>query len=70
MFLTADDLQRLTGKKRFKAQRRALDRLRIPYRAAATGEPLVRAADLDGTPKSARNRGPRWDRLHVASASS
>lgn len=63
MFLTAADLHRLTGRKRFTAQRRALDGLGIAYRVAATGEPLVRAESLDSAPKLARNGGPRWDRI-------
>ena len=36
MFLSADDLHRLTGRKRFKAQRLALDRLGIRYVAASS----------------------------------
>lgn len=63
MFLTPAEVQRLTGRKRFAAQRRALDRLRITYTVAATGEPLVRPAALDGTAGRAQSRGPRWDRL-------
>jgi hypothetical protein len=65
MFLIRADLHRLTGKQRFSAQRRALDRLGIRYTLAATGEPLVREESLDagGTPR--RNRGIRWDRLNV-----
>ncbi len=65
MFLSADELARLTGKKRFTAQCRALDRLRIRYRKAATGEPLVRADALDAMPKRARNHEPPWERWNV-----
>lgn len=35
IFLSREDLKRLTGKMRFSAQRRALDRLRIKYLKAA-----------------------------------
>lgn len=63
MFLTADELRRLTGKKRFTAQCRALDGLGIRYTKAATGEPLVRQDALDGKPEKGRNSGPRWDRI-------
>ena len=66
MFLTPAELARLTGRTRYSAQRRALDRLGIRYLLAATGEPLVRQADLDGSGKAARNSGPRWDRLNAA----
>jgi hypothetical protein len=61
MFLTVADLRRLTGRSRYSAQRRALDRLGIRYTTAATGEPLVRIEALDGKPAQARS--PRWDRI-------
>jgi hypothetical protein len=61
VFLTPPDLQRLTGRTRYTAQRRALDRLGIRYTVAATGEPMVRAEAIDGKPGPAR--GPRWDRI-------
>lgn len=65
MFLTSDELARLTGRVRYSAQRKALDGLGIRYVRAATGEPLVRADALDGRRASARNRGPRWERLNA-----
>lgn len=61
-FLSAEEVRRMTGKARYSAQRRALDRLHVPYHAAATGEPLVRWDTLDEPPRKRRN-GPRWDRL-------
>lgn len=64
-FLTDEDLRRVTGKKRFKAQCRVLDGMGIAYRKSATGEPLVRVDDLDGKRKQGRNREPRWDRLNA-----
>lgn len=68
VFLSTADLQRLTGKKRFTAQAKALEGLGIRYQLSGKGEPLVRIDQLDGTPKVARNQGPRWDRLNEASA--
>lgn len=68
MFLTADELKRLTGKSRYSAQRKVLDERRIRYVQAESGEPLVRPDDLDGAGPRARNRGPRWDRLKSARA--
>lgn len=65
MFLTADEVVRLTGKKRWTAQRRALDGMGIAYRLSARGEPLVRQSALDEQPQPGRNRGPRWDRLNA-----
>jgi len=62
MFLSRPDLIRLTGRTRYSAQRRALDTLGIHYTRAATGEPLVREADLGGK-AAASARGPKWDRM-------
>jgi hypothetical protein len=55
---------RLTNRTQFAAQRRQLDALRIPYRQAANGEPLVRVIDLDGTSPGARKHGPKWERIN------
>lgn len=63
MFLTAAEVQRLTGKVRFSAQRRVLDGLGIRYVLAATGEPMVRSADLDDPGTKERNGEPHWDRI-------
>ncbi len=63
LFLAREDLTRLTGKVRFGAQRGALDRLGIRYTVAATGEPLVRVAELDVGGSAGRNCEPRWNRI-------
>lgn len=65
MFLTPDDVQRLTGKKRFSAQRRVLDARKIRYTLGGKSgeEPLVRESDLDADGKPAHRRGHRWDRI-------
>ena len=67
-FLTADEIHRVTGKRRFKAQRRALDRLGIRYAVAASGEPIVRpdAVDDQGRPAQSPRSGHRWDRIGPA----
>jgi len=57
-FLSEDDVFRLTGRVRFRAQREALDRLGIAYIASADGRPLVRESALDGRKT---RREPRWD---------
>ncbi len=63
IFLSRAEVERLSGKRRFSAQRRALDALKIPYTRAATGEPLVRADALDAKPKAGQRQGHRWDRI-------
>lgn len=66
-WLSADELRRLTGKVRYKAQCRALARRKIPFKPAANGEPLVRSdwdRPLDAREKAAhRHEGQRWDRI-------
>ena len=62
-FLSAEDVRRITGKKRYSAQRRVLDARHIRYTQAENGEPLVRESDLDAKEGPARNRGPNWDRI-------
>jgi hypothetical protein len=64
VFLPSEAVQRLTGRKRYKAQRKALDRLGIRYTQAATGEPLVRDEALDARPVRGRN-AIRWDRVNA-----
>ena len=62
-WLATADVRRLTGRHRFSAMRRELDRRGIRYDLGADGEPLVRADALDGKPQTVRNSGPRWDRI-------
>lgn len=64
MFLTTEDVRRLTGKTRYTAQRRALTLLGIRFTVAATGEPLVRQEALDGSPAKSRNT-PRWHLINA-----
>lgn len=57
MFLSADDIAKLTGIKRgYSKQCAQLDKMHIPYRINARGEPIVTQAYLLGiqqdTPKS------------------
>ena len=53
MFLTKDDIERLTGIKRGHAKQCAqLDKMHVPYRVNARGEPLVTEAYLLGIQES------------------
>jgi hypothetical protein len=64
-FLPAADVERLTGKKRWSAQCRALAEAGIRFRRAGAnkdGEPLVLVSDLDAKGKPAQ-RGHRWDMI-------
>jgi hypothetical protein len=51
MFLTIDEIERLTGYKRKRQQCEKLDEWRINYRINARGEPIVAAAVINGTAK-------------------
>jgi len=45
-FLPREDIETLTGKRTGAAQRRALDRMGIPYHARPDGRPVVVASVL------------------------
>lgn len=62
-FLTPQEVHRLTGNKRHKAQAARLKELGYRFILAGTGEPLVRWSDLDESGKPAQRRGHRWDRM-------
>lgn len=63
LFVSPDELYRMTGRRRYSAQRKALDSLGIRYIVAKSGEPLVRTSDLDAAGKPKQSRGHRWDRI-------
>jgi hypothetical protein len=46
LILTAAELQEITGRERFDAQRRELDHLRLAYTVAPNGRPIVRREAL------------------------
>ena len=48
MFLTVDDIERLTGYKRKKQQCAQLAAMHIAYRLNARGEPIVSEAFING----------------------
>lgn len=64
-FLARSDVERITKRVRYSAQRRQLDAMGIKYRQAADGEPLVPLDALDAKAKPARNSGPRWNLLNI-----
>jgi hypothetical protein len=64
-FLTPQDVIRLTGRRKYKAQQKKLRQLGIRFQPAANGEPLILKEWLDEGGKAARNRGPRWDLVNA-----
>lgn len=58
MFLTVEDIERLTGYKRKREQCAELTRQGVPYRVNARGEPIVAESFINGTKKVAET--PTW----------
>lgn len=56
MFLTIEDMQRLTGCKRKADQCRYLDAQFIPYRINARGAPIVTIAYINGLKESSQKQ--------------
>jgi hypothetical protein len=63
VFLTAEQVAELTGRKQPAAQRRWLDRNGVRYFVRADGRPAVREADLEGD-RPPRPSGPNLAALH------
>ncbi len=62
-FLTFEDIALLTGKVRPAAQRRALDKMEVPYNVRPDGRPVV-ARDAVGVGKGEKApAGPNWGAL-------
>lgn len=51
MFLSVDEIERLTGYKRKLQQCEQLTKMGVPYRVNARGEPIVSIAYINGTSK-------------------
>lgn len=56
MFLTLDEIERLTGYKRRRQQCEILANMHIPFRVNARGEPIVSAAVINGTSKATQKQ--------------
>ncbi len=59
MFLTADDLAELTGRKIKSKQIEVLRRMGLPFHVNAVGKPVVTVAALEGR-KAAKPPAPVW----------
>lgn len=53
MLLTQDQINELTGRTKFSAQRRALRQMGIPFYERPDGKPMVVEAALTGQPQKA-----------------
>lgn len=62
MFLTPEELEELTGRKKKKLQRDALARMGVPFRLRVVdGYPLVLRSFFESLTKQERRREPRLD---------
>lgn len=59
MFLTADELAELTGRRIKSKQIEALRRMGLPFHVNAVGKPVVSAAAIEGR-KQAAPSAPAW----------
>lgn len=60
MFLTADDLAELTGRKIKSKQIEALRRMGLPFHVNAAGKPVVPVAAIEGRKQVAAAAAPAW----------
>jgi len=62
MFLTPEQLQKLTGYRRPKEQKTALAAMGIPFQVRPDGHPVVLCSALEQKPG---RKGPRLDQANV-----
>jgi hypothetical protein len=62
VFLSREDVQRLTGRIYFTPQIKALDQMGIRYMINGLGEPLVRRSEIE-EPKAMQTRSPRFEKI-------
>lgn len=61
MFLTADELVELTGRKIKSKQIEALRRMGLPFHVNAVGKPVVAAATIEGRKQTAPPAAGVWE---------
>lgn len=67
-WLTPEEVEQLTERKRWTAQCRALAAMGVPFRPNAVGRPLVeRSAVVSATPPKPK-RGPNWSAIRAKAA--
>ena len=62
-WLSAAEIEALTGRKRHSAQARKLAEMSIPFRPSGTGRPLVERSAVLTAERKSTAKGPRWDRM-------
>lgn len=69
LWLSAAEVEELTAKKRWSAQRRALVKMGVAFTLNAVGRPLVSRGLWESSGKPARKRQePDWDAIHAKAA--
>lgn len=68
LWLSPDEVEQLTDRKRWKAQCRALAEMGVPFKPNAVGRPLVERAAYQTQAKPRRKAGPNWSALRGKAA--
>ncbi len=66
IWLSEADVAKLTGKKRWSAQCKALAGMGVPFRPSAIGQPLVEVAAVASVTKAkpaGKTAAPNWDAI-------
>ena len=65
VWLTPEEVEQLTARKRWSAQCRKLAEIGVQFRANAVGRPLVeRSTVIKAAPRKRSPSEPNWDALH------
>lgn len=70
-WLTPEEVQELTTRKRWAAQCRKLADMGVPFRPNAVGRPLVARSIVlpdSQTPRAKKKPQPNWDAIHGTAA--
>jgi hypothetical protein len=73
MFATEAQLRRLTGRTRYSAQIRWLQRKGYKFDVNGLGQPIVASAEINrklvgGSARQERTAEPRWENMHESAA--
>lgn len=70
MFLSDSEVQNLTGKQRYHAQRKALALMGVQFRVRPDGRPMVVRSHVDGTIGASARKTPEpdWGAMDAAAS--
>jgi len=68
LWLTPEEVEDMTARKRWKAQCRALAAMGVPFRPNAVGRPLVERAAVCKAQRAKARKEPNWEALNGTAA--